>query len=102
MCYTHSLSTHTLTHSLVHFQEMDDIVNTIQETWDGDVDARLSSQCVCERLTTFASKFESTKEKDSGFSPSEFDTAEVSSQYQADVNVHTHVQKSSTLFYSPI
>ena len=58
---------------------MDDIVNTIQETWDGDVDARLSSQCVYERLATFASKFESTK--DSGFSPSEFDTAEVSGLY---------------------
>ena len=56
---------------------MDDIVNTIQETWDCDVDARLSSQCVCERLAAFASKFESSKERDSGFS-AEYDTAEVS------------------------
>lgn len=69
-------------------------MNTIQETWDGDVDARLSSQCVCERLATFASKFGTIKDKDSGFSPSEFDTAEVSSLYQADVfnvNVHIHM-----------
>ena len=55
---------------------MDSIVNTIQETWDGDIDARLSSQCVYERLSTFASNYESTK--DSGYTPSEFDTAEVS------------------------
>ena len=52
-------------------------MNTIQETWDCDVDARLSSQCVCERLAAFASKFESSKERDSGFS-AEYDTAEVS------------------------
>ena len=67
---------HTHTHIHTHPQEMDSIVNTIQETWDGDIDARLSSQCVYERLATFASNHESTK--DSGFSPSEFDSAEVS------------------------
>ena len=39
---------------------MDDIVTTIQESWDGDVDARLSSQCIYERLATFAKKFELT------------------------------------------
>ena len=68
------LRTHT--HTLP--QEMDDIVNTIHETWDCDVEARLSSQCVYERLVTFASKFESsTEERDSGFSTSEHDTTEV-------------------------
>ena len=55
---------------------MDIIVNTIQEMWDGDADARVSSQCVYERLATFASEFESTQ--DSDFSPLEFDATEVS------------------------
>ena len=64
------------THLHLHTQEMDTIVNTIQETWDGDVDARLSSQCVYERLATFAREFESTKDLD--FSPSELDTTEMS------------------------
>ena len=68
---------------------MDDIVYTIQETWDADADARLSAQCVYERLATFASKFDSLS-KDSGFSPTEFDATEVSDFIQwHDIFVHT-------------
>lgn len=70
----------------MHTQEMDIIVNTIQETWDSDVDARLSSQCVYERLATFAREFESTK--DSDFSPLEFDTTEVSGWVGPTVSRH--------------
>ena len=49
-------------------QDMEDIVNTIQESWDKYADARLSTQCVYERLSSFVNRFESLS-KDSGFGP---------------------------------
>ena len=67
-------------------QEMDTIVNTIQETWDSDADARLLSQCVYEWLATFAREFEFAK--DSDFSPLEFDTAEMSEWVGPTVSRH--------------
>ena len=57
---------------------MDDIVCTIQETWDADADARLSAQCVYERLVAFATNFNSWK--DSCFPSMEPDGREVRGQ----------------------
>ena len=58
---------HTHTHTHTHLQ---DIVNTIQESWDADSEARLSAHCIYMRLVTFTTKY---YESDSGFPPSEVD-----------------------------
>ena len=85
--YTSHTNTHTHTHT--HLQ---DIVNTIQESWDVDAEARLTAHCIYERLAMFKNKFESSK--DSGFFPSEVDAAEVSSRCLAESDANVLIQNS--------
>ena len=85
----HTLHTQTRTHTHTHLQ---DIVNTIQESWDVDAEARLTAHCIYERLAMFKNKFESSK--DSGFFPSEVDAAEVSSRCLAESDANVLIQNS--------
>ena len=72
-------------------------MSTIQESWDVDAEARLTAHCLYERLVMFTNQFESSK--DSGFFPSEADTAdhEVSSHCLADANVL--IQNSVNVYF---